>query len=474
MPRSNDEAPENARGPTRRRLLSLFGIGAGSLVGLGHSAVARRQSDETASPTLQLSPSNPQYSDQLGIQLTGLNSGATVTLTAHATDREGTAWGSYARFEAAEDGSVSPALQPPLEGTYQGIHPMGLVWSMRPSGAAKSIFIPPAGAGELTITARQGEQPLDQQTVPRRFGPAELAVEDSPDGLVGQLFRPAGEGPYPGVIALHGSGGTPDRGTAILLAGQGYAVFAPQYFGSPEPLPEQLAEVPVEYLNRARAWMQELSVIADGQLGLYGTSKGAEYALLGGATYDWVGAVVAIAPSGLVWAGLTRGQETTSSWTIDGEPLPFVPTALPLDVIVDYLVSWPLGGTVALRPTYEVPLGRTSQARLEDATIPVEDIDGPVTLVAGGADKLWPAVRLARIAADRLETHATEYPTRFLTYPTAGHGISYPYQPTTGLTSIPAFPPGTALALGGTAAGLAEAAKRSWPEITATLEEGLP
>ncbi len=468
--RSTEERPAGRQ--TRRRLLELLGVAGGSLAGV--PMAGRAQSDEPAGPTLQVTPTEPRYDDRLTIRVTGLEPGATVLLTAEATDRDGTTWGSFARFEADEDGRVSPATQTPVAGTYEGLHAMGLVWSMRPAGREKSIFVPPESGHELTITARRRGRELDRQVVRRQFGPVDVQVEDSPDGLVGQLFYPGTGGPFPGVIALHGSGGTPDRGTALLLAARGYAVFAPQYFGDPGPLPDQLAEVPVEYLDRARSWMAELDAVAEGRIGLFGTSKGAEYALLGGATYDWVGAVVAIAPSGVVWAGLTQGREQTSSWTLGGAPVDYLPTAFPLEVIADYLVSWPLGEAVSLRPTYELPLERESQARLESATIPVEEIDGPVTLVAGGQDALWPSVQLARIAAERLEARETAAPTRFLSYPTAGHGISFPYQPTTGLTSIPGFPPGTDLALGGTPSGLAEAAKRSWPEITATLAEGLP
>ncbi|MFB6362322.1 MAG: acyl-CoA thioester hydrolase/BAAT C-terminal domain-containing protein [Halobacteriales archaeon] len=465
------EASMPAGQPTRRRLLQWLGVAGGSLAGVPGSAFA--QADQPAEPSLQVSPAEPGYDDRLTIRVTGLEPGSTVLLTAQATDRDGTTWGAFARFEADEEGRVSPATQTPVSGTYEGLHAMGLVWSMRPAGRDKSIFVPPEGIHELTITARRRGRMLDQRVVRRHFGPLDVRVEDAPNGLVGQLFYPGTGGPFPGVIVLHGSGGTPDRGTALLLAAHGYAVFAPQYFGDPRPLPDQLAEVPVEYLDKARSWMAELDAVAEGQLGLFGTSKGAEYALLGGATYDWAGAVVAIAPSGVVWAGLTQGRERTSSWTLDGEPVDYLPTAFPLEVIADYLVSWPLGEAVSLRPTYEIPLERESQARIEAATIPVEEIDGPVTLVAGGQDALWPSVQLARIAAERLEARETAAPTRFLSYPTAGHGISFPYQPTTGLTAVPGFPPGTDLALGGTPTGLAVAAKRSWPEITATLAGGL-
>jgi dienelactone hydrolase len=455
---------------TRRRFAGALAAAATGVVGTTGRPAGGRKLD---GPTLAVSPTVARYDREIAVRVEGLDPGTPVTLTTSATDREGTTWASFARFEATDAGTVDPASQAPVAGTYEAAAPMGLVWSMRPARGDGSVFVPPRGGHDLTVVARTPRGVVGRQSVTRRVAPADLVVEASPAGLVGSLFRPAGDGPFPGVVVLHGSGGRPDVATALLLAANGYAAFAPQYFGDPAPLPDQLAEVPVEYLDRARQWLGELPAVRSDALGLYGTSKGAEYALLGGATYDWVGAVVAVAPSGLVWAGLTQGRERTSSWTRDGEPLDYVPTAFPPSVVGDYLASWPLGDPVSLRPTYEVPLSDAGAGTVADATIPVEDIDGPVTLLAGGRDALWPSVRLGRAAARRLRTSDHPHAVRFREYPDAGHGISFPYQPTTGLTAVPGFPPGTSLALGGTPAGLARAAREGWPAALSALEEGL-
>jgi dienelactone hydrolase len=457
---------------TRRSVLGALsaGVAAGVAGGGVRQGTARSQAEQGA--TLYVDPQLARYDEPLTIEVRGVDPGTEVTLTARATTRNGTVWASFARFEAAADGTVNPARQAPVAGTYEETSQMGLVWSMRPTESDVSIFLPPRDGHVLELAARVDGRTIAKESVTRRLTANQTVVE-SPDGLVGSLFRPEGEGPYPGVLTLHGSGGSPDTGTAIVLAAHGYAVFAPQYFGSPNPLPDELAEVPVEYLDRCREWMQGLDAVRDGPVGLVGASKGAEYALLGGTTYDWVGSVAAIAPSGLVWAGLTNGRERTSSWTVDGEPVPYVPTAFPTEVVADYLVSWPLGEPVSLRPTYEQPLESASQDRIDEATIPVEEIDGPVTLVAGGSDALWPSVELGTIAADRLRANDHPHSVRFLTYPDAGHGISFPYQPTTGLTAVGGFPPGTGLAFGGTPAGVARAAADAWPQIIETLAEGL-
>ncbi|WP_135853951.1 acyl-CoA thioesterase/bile acid-CoA:amino acid N-acyltransferase family protein [Halorussus salinus] len=456
------------------RRSALRCLAAGSLVGvpsrIGTSA------DERATDTtgeLRVSPTALHYDEEFDLSVTGLAPGANVTLTARTADREGRRWASFARFTASSEGVVDLAEHAPDAGTYDGVSPMGLVWSMRPTDGDASIYIPPRGTSDLTLAASVGGQRIGEQTVNRRFGPEKLQVRDAPDGLVGLLFRPSGDGPFPGVVVLHGSGGEPDYGTALMLAAHGYAAFAPQYFGDPEPLPDQLAEVPLEYLQRSADWMRGRPAVREGPVGLLGTSKGAELALLAGATFDWVGAVAAYAPSGVVWAGLTYGGETTSSWTLDGEEVPYVPTGFPPSVVGDYAASWPLGESVSLRPTYEVGLEQASDERIRRATIPVENIDGPVTLVSGEDDRLWPSAELGGIAERRLREHDHPHSVRHLTVESAGHAISFPYQPTTGLTTIDSPLPGTTTALGGSPEGLARAAEESWPVVLSTFEEGL-
>lgn len=449
------------------RGLSATVIGGGAGVA---SSTAATQSD-TRGGTLQVSPGQGAFDEPLDVRVTDVSAGTEVTVAARMADSEGREWSSFARFEATAQGMVDLSEQAPTDGTYGGTDPMGLVWSMQAPDDAP-FFVPPDGGADLTVTASVADERIDRRTVSRRFGPENLQVEEPSDGLVGQLFRPAGEGPFPGVLALHGSGGEPAAGNAIMLASHGYAAFAPQYFGTPDPLPDQLAEVPVEYLERCRQWMRQLPAVDAGSVGLLGASKGAELALLAGATYDWVNSVVAYTASGLVWAGLNYGGEFTSSWTVEGEPVLFVETAFPPSVVADYALSWPLGDSVSLRPTYEVALDSASQAELDDAEIPVENIDGPVTIVSGGDDMLWPAVRLGQIAIDRLEANDHPHSVRHLVYEDAGHAFSYPHQPTTGFSAFGEMLPGSAMAMGGTPEAYARAARESWPQVLETLEEG--
>ena len=61
---------------------------------------------------------------------------------------------------------------------------------------------------------------------------------------------------------------------------------------------------------------------------------------------------------------------------------------------------------------------------LEAATIPVERIHGPVLLLSGEADNLWPSTMLSEMIVTRLRSHRFKYPVEHTAYPEAGHLIS--------------------------------------------------
>ncbi len=68
---------------------------------------------------------------------------------------------------------------------------------------------------------------------------------------------------------------------------------------------------------------------------------------------------------------------------------------------------------------------------MERATIAVEKTRGPILLVSGMDDQMWPSSDLADIALRRLQAHHHPFPYRHLKYEGAGHLIFVPYTPTT-------------------------------------------
>ena len=135
------------------------------------------------------------------------------------------------------------------------------------------------------------------------------------NGLVGSLFTPDFPGPHPGIIVLGGSGGgiTSASYYAKMLASHGYAALALAYFAY-EDLPPWLIKIPLEYFGDAIQWMENRHDVTSNIIGVLGRSRGGELALLLGATFPKLKAVVAYVPSHVVWGG----GRNISSWTING------------------------------------------------------------------------------------------------------------------------------------------------------------
>ena len=308
-----------------------------------------------------------------------------------------------------------------------------------------------SGADSLAYGVDVDGEEVGRTELTRVYPPGTPAIDlqEAHETLVGPVFEPVGRERGPGVIVLHGSGGSPSTGVAAQLALNGYTALALHYFDGPG-LPQDLVEVPLEYVGTAIDWLLDYETTTGEQAGLLGYSKGGELSLLAGSQYEDVGAVVSIAGSGVVWAGFDgRGLPETSSWSLDGDPVPYVPYAR---------VGW----NESVLQGYQNSFDEATDEELEAATIPVEEIDGRVLLVTGGDDQLWDTERFHGVAADRL-TGADGSDFEHLVYDGAGHGIAPPYYPIRRTLDSPYGP------LGGTLEANAEASHGHWPHDLESL-----
>jgi len=122
-------------------------------------------------------------------------------------------------------------------------------------------------------------------------------------------------------------------------------------------------------------------------------------------------------------------------------------------------------------------LAQATPTELDQATTRVENTKGPILMIAGADDQLWAACDLTKVAQMRLASsgHSTTYADSFLCYPDAGHNVT-PFAvgvPTT--TSMHSYTTefGQYLALGGTPAGIAHAARDSDLKMRAFLAANL-
>jgi dienelactone hydrolase len=383
-----------------------------------------------------------QFDEPFGMTIRGLPSETTAEVTVEASAGEQ----SYTVTTTVEtdDGTIDLADATVVDGAV----PPGL--DVPTTGALLQFAEPPEGylaeATESTLTVRvDPDGGSTGLTSLRRDHPDFVAFErPRKTDLVGGLFTPPEGERGPGVIFLHGSQAQPGLLQAALLAQHGFTAFAPLYYGRPG-LPESLLEVPVEYVQQAAEWLLDHELVVGDRVGLAGASRGGELALLAGSQFDSIGPVVSISGSGVVWEGFDQELRfaNESSWTIDGDPVSYI------DVVAE-------------TQSYPTAFARATDDQIEAATIPVENIDGPILFVSGGDDQLWPARRLQEISTARLEANGREN-FEHLVYEGAGHTILPRYLPVEGSLYI------NGISRGGTLAANAEASHDHWPHVIETL-----
>ena len=280
-------------------------------------------------------------------------------------------------------------------------------------------------------------------------------------GLSGAFGLPEGVRRAPGVLALGGSDGGPEYFMRLLVP-EGFACLALEYFNTPETQPA-LTEVPLERIATGLHWLQDNPSVevTGGRTPVIGASKGGELALLLAATFpELVGPVVGYTPSSVVWQGIdfaSPGPPARSSWSVAGKPLPFVP--YPPDVRPS---SSERG--LCFAPIYDRGLDNASA--IDEAAIPIERATGPLLLVSGGDDRMWPAERMCRMVVDRMRRSGRERFVRHLNYPEAGH-VLFPYEPPNATEARSQIQ----FDLGGGVEAASRAHASAWPQVVRHLRK---
>ena len=394
---------------------------------------------------------NPQVAplDQpVDIVVVGLKPGQPITVQLSTGDRA-----SHAVFTADDRGVVDLTRHAPADGSYHGVDPMGLFWSLEHTGGKPAPMC-------LSVEG-VGDRVLKRLTVPEGVERQEVRE----NGLVGTLFAPEDDGrDLPGVIVLSGSEGGIHEADAALLAAHGFVTLALGYFGM-KGLPKYLEDIPLEYFGSAIDFLAERA----GEIGVVGGSRGGELALLIGATFPQIRAVVSIVGSGVVTQAIGPGtnllqklSHEAASWTLKGEPLPYLPYYVSDELRAKIVNDEPVPLKLAFDLSDGIP---------EDTEIRVENIVGGVLLISSGHDDGWPSTELSEVALRRLKDHEHPFPFEHIVYPEAGHLIAGPpYRPATDVT----YPgPGVTFSGGGVPHATAHAQANAWKRTVEFLQEQL-
>jgi pimeloyl-ACP methyl ester carboxylesterase len=398
---------------------------------------------------LHLRPAPYLYNEWVPLRATGLPAGQIVKLELEHVDDVGQVWRASAELSADADGVVDSADAPSRRGSYLGTSRDGLLWSMAPDGVTDRTAFMMLGRSFMHMAGQPGGDKLqprqhtlrvldggrvlaEGQFSQTRLGPG-VRVQELAEGPVrGLAFHPApGNAPARGaVLSLTGSGGGVENSWAPLLASHGIPVLSAATFAWPGR-PELMQHIDLAYFEQAALWMRQHFGVQ--RIAVQGGSRGGELTLvLASYRPDLFCGGVAMVPFHNVVAGFDhlRNVHEGPSWVLNGQPLPYTDVQLTLDG--PNAVYTPDG--LAATPDYL----RDAASAEADARcgIPVEHCSGPLLLISGRDDAMWPSAYGGDRVIDRLRRHGLAHRAEHLAFENVGHYLVPPGQPTAMCSSL--------------------------------------
>ena len=407
--------------------------------------------------------------NDLSIQVQTNQAKAECKITLMTEDDNQKSFKSHAVFKSDQTGFIDLATQAPINGDYEGIDANGLIWSMKSMDHKERMFVKQTSEPiRFTIKAYDSQdRVLAEKTFSRILHSKDILREEVSEDVKGTLFYPDHQDALPGIIILGGSDASVHESAAAILATQGYAVLALAYFGK-EGLPKGIENIPLEYVDKAFQLLESKSYVDQSKLGIIGHSRGSELALLYASKYSKVKAVIATAPSAVVFSGM-RNLQTTSNpaWTYNGVPFEFFPVKNTFKDSLPFLrhmiLRKPYSGIEAMKKNIE------DDEKLNQYAIPVQDIKAPIMIFAGTDDHIQPAELFTKRMEKALYQHEFKEKNRYIYHEGAGHFSAYP-------SNLPNMPQTVAdtsfmtFVFGGTKEANAKAAQQSWQETTDFLD----
>jgi dienelactone hydrolase len=240
---------------------------------------------------------------------------------------------------------------------------------------------------------------------------------------------------------------------AALLASNGFASLALAYVHY-DDLPNDLAEIELEYFLEAVQWLKNHPSVTPGGVGIMGISKGAEIALLTASNCNDVKACV-----------FNGGSHSLTYW-----PLIHIGRILPHIPFVREEVVKTESGALAFATGYS----DNWMGAIKDNPrgIALENTDAQLLLIYGSDDNCVNAEQYASMIYNRLKAFGKEGQCTILGYHGAGHLIEPPYAPHFIESYQKSF--NLMLAFGGKPKEHAVAQEHAWQRILQFFKEHLP
>lgn len=243
--------------------------------------------------TITVSPKDCLADRDIKLHVSGLTPYQDITISAHLERDDLGFYESYAKYTANYNGIVDLECQAPIDGTYTGVEPMGLFWSLKAPPGSKQhngrftirdvetpveiilrVFDSHLNESDLRDP---GSKLLAETSNVRRYKrPKVRRIPVRWKRVRGTLFVPEGSGPFPALLDLHGLSGGLIEYRAALLASRGFMTLALAYFAY-DDLPQILSEIDLSYFEEAQEYLNQRPDSKAG-VGIIGSSLGATIA----------------------------------------------------------------------------------------------------------------------------------------------------------------------------------------------------
>lgn len=177
---------------------------------------------------------------------------------------------------------------------------------------------------------------------------------------------------------------------------------------------KNLDRVPIEYIENAIRWLRDKGYE---RIGIDGTSKGSEIALLSASMFSELSCVIARVPSyfiseGLVADGKAQKPSGTSCWSYRGNEIPFAPYNTREFNIPRLLIREKEMNLISVN---------RGKAVTEETLIPIEKIKAPILLLSAINDTIWDSYESSLYMEKYLREKNFSYPYKHIAFRAMGH-----------------------------------------------------
>lgn len=332
-----------------------------------------------------------------------------------------TKWRSKNTFITNEHGELNLNESSPIKGEYKGAFPMGIISFMKPADKLYSTLelnINNIGYNESSayeICLYIEDLLIDRCEIKRYFKhPNIISKQVRLENSICRYFYTINDKKLPAIIVLSGSEGGIEKAQCIaeLLSSHGFATIAVSYFGL-DGITKNLSKIPLETIKEVIDFLTVQKGIDSNRIGIYGRSKGAEFAMLAASYFSEIKCVVANSPTNMVFEGI-KGKlpSKSSSWTYKNIELNYFPFKFS-NLIYSKI----------FKKTYP------DHNQYYNCQIPVEKINGNILCISATNDEIWDSYASCLQIKRRLSEKNFKNSIKIEFYSNSGHMMTVPFIP---------------------------------------------